>query len=518
MNREGEEMRDDVLRAALSRLEVPEHGPGFEARLRAWLEEDVARRESLPGSERVMPFPPSRRRRVTRRRLAGLPAAATVVVAAIVVAVTIGEPGVTPRVATAAEIRGAVARAWATADSVRGILVSQSSVPPDWKQEERRWRFVMTAQGDVRLTGITRPGDTAYDADDNIERGLNPSESIPDSDVLFGSEIRGLAPGPPDQTSSITALDRGLGSVVRALAVSRGGGVRETTYEGREAWLLETDLPVPEKDEELWPDHLEVVVDQETGFPLRAIASNNGQTIYETRIEDLEVGGALPQDAFTIGFPPGVEVFRSDAGFRRVSLDEARFIVGYDPLVPRSVPEGYELSEVAVAKRAGATGAFESNPDTIKAVSLSYRRGLDQFVVTTRLVGDSASAWSDPFATGEDLVRPLEQMRFSSGALAGRNGELVIDPLAEPHVWALTQDLVVTVSGDLTHDELLQVAESLGTLGEEAHRSRPPQVAPTAGPRIGFWRTSNPRVSFEFLARWHPPDVQRLLVVLLSLR
>ena len=461
MNREGEEMRDEVLRAALSELEVPEHAPDFEARLRAWLEEDVASRESLPGSERVTPFPPTRRRRVARRRLAWLPAAAATMVAAIVVAITIGEPGVTPRVATAAEVRGAVAQAWATADSVRGTLVTRSSAGPDQTERERRWRFVITARGDLHLTGITRPGDVAYNADDNVERGLNPSESIPDSNVLFGSEIKGLAPGPPDQTSSTTALDRALGSVVRALAASRGGDVRETTYEGREAWLLETDLPIPEKDEEFWPDHLEVVVDQETGFPLRAIASNSGETIYETRIEDLKVGGALPKDAFTLGFPPGVEVFRSDAGFRRVTLDEVRSIVGYDPLVPRSVPEGYELSEVAVAKRAGATGAFQSNPATIKAVSLSYRRGLDHFVVTTRLVGESASAWSDPFATGEGLVRAREQMRFSSGALAGRNGELVIDPLAEPHVWALTQDLVVTVSGDLTRDELLQMAESL---------------------------------------------------------
>jgi hypothetical protein len=462
MNREGEEMRDEVLRAALSRLEVPEHGPDFEARLRAWLEEDVARRQSLPGSERVTQFPPTRPKWVARRRLvAWLPAAAAVMVAAIVVAITIGEPGVTPRIASAAEVRRAVAQVWATADSVRGTLISRSSVGPDQTERERRWRFVVTRHGDVRLTGITRPGDNAYDADDNIERGLNPSESIPDSDVLFGSEIRGLAPGAPDQTSSITALDRALGSVVRAVAESRGGEVKETRYEGREAWLLETDLPVPEKDQEFWPDHLEVVVDQETGFPLRAIASNNGQTIYETRIEDLEVGGDLPQDAFTFEFPPGVEVFRSDAGFRRVSLDEARSIVGYDPLVPRSLPEGYELSEVAVAKRAGATGAFGRNPATINAVSLSYRGGLDQFVVTTRLVGDNASAWSDPFATGEGLVRAREQMRFSSGALAGRNGELVIDPLAEPHVWVLTQDLVVTVSGDLTRDELLQVAGSL---------------------------------------------------------
>jgi hypothetical protein len=359
-------------------------------------------------------------------------------------------------------VRGAVAQAWATADSVSGILVSRSSVPPDREQRERRSRFVITRHGDVRLTGITRPGDVAYDADDNIERGLNPSESIPDSDVLFGSEIKGLAPGAPDQTSSITALDRGLGSVVRALSASHGGEVRETTYEGREAWLLETDLPVPEKDEDFWPDHLEVVVDQETGLPVRAIGSNDGEVIYETGIEDLEVGG-IPRDAFTLEFPPGVDVFRSDAGFRRVPLDEVRSMVGYDPLVPRSVSEGYELSEVAIAKRAGATGAFEGNPATTKAVSLSYRRGLDQFIVTTRLVGDESSAWSDPFATGEGLVGAPERVRFSSGALAGRDGELVLDPLAEPHLWALTQDLVVTVSGDLTRDELLQVAESLET-------------------------------------------------------
>jgi hypothetical protein len=462
MSRDGEEMRDEVLRAALSRLEVPEHAPGFEERLRTQLQEDLARRETLPGAERVRRFPPTRRKRVARRRLAALlPAAAAAMVAAIVVAITIGEPGVTPRVATAAEVRGAVARAWANADSARGTLVSRSSGGPAQGELERRSEFVITKRGDVRLTEITRGGDIAYDAEENIERGLNPSESIQDSDVLFGSEIEGLAPGPPDQTSSIAALDRGLGSVVRALAASRDGEVRETRYEGREAWLLETELPVPAKDEEFWPDHLEVVVDQKTGFPVRAIGSNDGKTLYETRIEDLAVGGEIPREIFTLEFPPGVEVFPSDAGFRRVSLGEARSIVGYDPLVPGSVPEGYELSEVAVAKRAGATGAFQGNPATVKAVSLSYRRGLDQLVVTTRLIGDDSSAWSDPFATGEGSVGARERVRFTSGALAGDDGELVIHPLEEPHVWTLSQDLVVTVSGDLSRDELLEVAESL---------------------------------------------------------
>ena len=186
--------------------------------------------------------------------------------------------------------------------------------------------------------------------------------------------------------------------------------------------------------------------------------------IYEARTEDLEVDGDVPPDAFTLAFPPGVEVSRSDAGFARVSLDDVAAIVGYDPLVPRFVPEGYDLAEVAVAKRTGATGAFEGNPATSKAVSLSYRRGLDQLIVTTRLAGDDAPAWSDPFATGEGAAREPERVTFASGALGGHEGELVIDPLVPPHVWALTEDLVVTVSGDLTRDELVEVAESL-----EAH-------------------------------------------------
>jgi outer membrane lipoprotein-sorting protein len=472
MNREGEEMRDETLSAALSRLEVPEHAPGFEDRVLARLREEVATREISPRTaetERLPARRPRVRRRARRRLAAWLPAAAAVVLAAIVV-VTVGEQGIGRRVATAAEVRAAVAGAFESADSVSGTLVERSWVPIEERRgasREQRWRFTVTARGDFRLTRLGRPGDVAYDAGDNIERSLNTSASIPDSDVLFGAEITGLAPGPPDQSPSTTALDRSLGAAVRALASSGGGEVKETRHEGRAAWVLETELPVPNyaEDYEFWPNHLEVVVDKETGFPVRALASRDDDMIYEIRIEDLEVDGDVRPDAFTLDFPPGVEVSRSDAGFRRVSLEDVAAVVGYDPLVPRSIPEGYELAEVTVARRAGATGAFQGNPATIKAVSLSYRRGLDQLIVTTRLVGDDASAWSDPFATGEGSVREPERVTFATGTLAGHDGELVIDPLVPPHVSALTEELVVTVSGDLTRDELLEVAESL-----EPHR------------------------------------------------
>lgn len=45
--------------------------------------------------------------------------------------------------------------------------------------------------------------------------------------------------------------------------------------------------------------------------------------------------------------------------------------------------------------------------------------------------------------------------------LDGQTVELLVDPLAITHLWGLTDHLVLTVSGDLTGGELLEVAASL---------------------------------------------------------
>lgn len=450
-------MSDAVLSHALESLEVPEHAPGFDTRLRALLQEEAATRESRPETRRGRR--PARGRSPRRRFEVWLPAAA-VVIALIVVALTVSESSIRPRMATASEVRQRVARAWATTENIGGTLVFRSSPRTGAELSERRWSFFATERGDIRLSGLSRPGEIAYDARANVEHSLNPSESIPDSDVLFGAEIEGLAPGPPDQTSSIEILDGSLGSAVRALAASSGGEVEEVRYQGRAAWRLEADLPAHD-EEEFWPDHLVAIVDREIGYPVSVLATNGDELMYEVRVEDLEVNGEAPEDAFTLEFPPGTEASRTDVGFRRVSLDEVAGAVGYDPLVPGELPEGYELSEVAVAQRAAPTGEFQSNPATIDAVSLSYRRGLNQIIVTTRLVRDERSAWSDPFVAGEGTIAEPERVSFDSGALAGSTGELVIDPMMEPHVWTLTEDLVVTVSGDLSREELMRVAESL---------------------------------------------------------
>lgn len=448
------EVRDEILGAALRELEVPEHRIGFESALRARIAEETAARRRPRHARRPAPRPSFRPPRWTW----GLAAAAVVAVAVLVVTSTL--PGTRPRVATAAEVRQAVARAWSSAKSVSGVLVSRA--PRVFEEGMQRWSFILNARGDVRIENLTRGGVDVYDAAKGIERGLDPSESIPGSDELFANERRGVPPGPPDHYGASTILDRGLGSVVRALASGEGGTVKEVVYDGRPAWLLDTDIRVNLIVPELSPNHLRVTVDQETGFPVRVVATHDEEVVWQTRIEDLRLNEPLPEDAFRLEFPPGSEVFREDMGFRRVALEEVEGIVGYEPLVPTWVPEGFDPAEVTASKKGSFTGAEGANPPVPDVVSLSYRRGLDQFIVTTRPVGPDPSLWGDPLASGEGLRDEPERVRFTGGALAGMEGELLIDPLAIPHVWVKTDRLIVTVSGDLSREELIRVAESLG--------------------------------------------------------
>ena len=51
--------------------------------------------------------------------------------------------------------------------------------------------------------------------------------------------------------------------------------------------------------------------------------------------------------------------------------------------------------------------------------------------------------------------------QFGSGALSGVPLNVGVYALGWPHVWAQTDDLLVTVAGDLTRTELLDVTRSL---------------------------------------------------------
>jgi hypothetical protein len=427
MKNDGGPYRDHDLGEALRELEVPEHREAFFADLETRLT--------------------AQRRRPLLRPLAVAVAAGM----ALLLFVTVGRPHLRggPSVARAAAVRSQVLKTLAEARTIRGELVYSSFDVRTGKTTTRSQTFAADSRGDLRLTDVGGPSDLAYDAARRVERAVTTSASI--GAGRFFAERVGVAPGLPDHGPSSFILGRELGAVVRALAAARSPQVAEATYRGRAAWRLDT--PLEPNTIFADADRLQITVDRETGFPVHVLATLRGAFRSELRVDKLVVDEALPPDAFTVNLPAGADVLRTDEGFAHVSRDEAATIVGYQPLVPADVPDGFGLTSIAVAKEAAPTGPGESNPPSRDVVSIAYRRGLDQFVVTTRRQG--ARDWADPFAV-EGIRLAAEHV-----GVAGASWKLVVDSRTVPHVWGVRNGLVVTVSGDLTRAELVAVARSL---------------------------------------------------------
>ena len=452
-------IRDEALGATLRELEAPDHRPEFYPELHRLLaQEQAARRRE--------------RRRLPQVRWVPRVALVAALVSLAVVAYDAfrSEPGERPfvgvEVATAAEVQQTVRAALAQAKTLTGELVVRGRRYRNaygW-DDPARFRFALTARGDFRLTGLTVDENIAYDAGKGIQRSLNPSASLGGEGPLFAHVRTGVAPGPPDEGPSDFVLQKDFGAFVRALLAARDPAVHETTHEGRPAWRFEVSAPVNRIVPEFTGDRFAIWVDQETGIPVRVVETTNGRALEELRIEKLVVDPPLGSDTFRIDFPENAEVTRSDSGFRRVGLGRAGQIVGYDPLVPVWLPPGFRPAEVAVHRGPGSpTGVEGSNPPSMDVVSLSYRRGLDQVLVTTRRrdVGRGPDAWSNPLAAGEGYRDRAERVILRRGALSDVEAKLLLMPRNVPQLWALGDDLVVTVSGDLGRTELVRLAESL---------------------------------------------------------
>jgi hypothetical protein len=385
----------------------------------------------------------------------------------------IGPDQLAPQPATAADVKAKVATAMTDLKALGGTLIvtvptgvsnenTSAEASSDDSLGSMTWTFLITARGDFRLTSEDGAQDIAYDAGTGREQSLWDR----DGEVVAG-ERTGLASGPPDPHASnwLVAdwvLNRGYASYVRALLDTPDFPVEETGYAGRAAWrvqvIVASNLIVDTAD------NLDIVVDQVTGFPVKVVATLRGEFVEEVRLENLEVDPSVTAADFTLTFPPGHAVSSLDEGFRRVGpegLADLESIVGYRPLVPQDVPEGFRLVEASIAEQGASTGVEGMNPAARGVVSLTFRRGFDSFTVSTRLVGSDSSPWSDPLATGEGYVDVPETFEVAAGALQGGSAELLIDPRGVPHVWALGERLVVTVAGDLTRGELVRVLQSL---------------------------------------------------------
>ncbi len=452
--------RDERLGEALRGLDVPDHRPGFHARLMARLAETAGDRPRRPSPYLFMA------------------AAAAVVVVAVaatsLVTRPVPPPDVAPVLITAAEVRSRVAGALASMETLRGEISLECEdpygpcSPPDaGGRTTLRWAFVTTAAGDERVTGIGVTDDVAFSSATRVAREVRE----------FGAaEITNVAAGPPDDFGR-SLLRRQFGSVVRAFVSDPADvPVTEVVEQGRDAWRLVLPV-VPNKL--AGPggsgDRIEVVVDRANGFPLRITETLEGRFLHEIRLSGLVADEPVDPDEFVLEFPAGTEVFRQDGGFRRVTPEEVAAVVGYRPVLPTDVPDGFELAEVTAAEVGGPTGTEGMNPPAPGVVSVAYRRGFDRIVVTTRLrdgiercdrvlPGSGASScWADPLASGEGILDSPSPFVVDGGALAGADAELLVSARAIPHVWTIDDRLVVTVAGDASADELRRMAESFTT-------------------------------------------------------
>ena len=444
--------RDEELGAALRDLYVPDHAPDFGPRLRARLEEAEVIR-------------PARWQRPLL--LTAAVAAVSVIVFAVASVLPQGSPSIVrPRVSTAAEVREKVSSALASAETLRGELSLECAInfgpcapPESGGTTTLRWAVTATAAGDERVTALDGLDDLAYDTTAGVAREVTVRDRVrPEA-----AEYLNPPPGAPD-FSTRSPLRRQFGALVRAF-LDAGGDVPvgEATVGGREVWRLSIPVQVNKlAGPGASGDRLDVTVDQQTGFPVEVAESLGARRLVTARLTGLVIDAPVADDAFSLAFPAGARPFRQDLGFRRTTLADVPSIVGYAPIVPTALPDGFRLVQVTAARSAQPTGAEGMNPPGRGVVSLAYRRGFDVVVVTTRLTGADAAAWEDPVATGEGIRDVKEPLTVSAGTLQGARAEIVITPRGVPHVWSVGPKLVVTIAGDVTAAELRRMIESMG--------------------------------------------------------
>ncbi len=456
-HREAPDVRD-----ALRALPVPEHADDFFDRLRASLATDTP---APPGSAvtelaavRLARSAPTRRLR-RFLTLATAPAAAVACFALVVGAGLLARDRDEKLAAGSNRLLVPVQPAKAT----HGLHVRFTKT--DAKNGTREtYDAVISPNGDYRMARESSGLDLVYDSASGVRTMWRADPGKPAEYV----EQRDLPPGPPDgpELSQPNAgLSRDLGAAVRAIAAESPSGVREITYLDRPAMELVTAIAgVPF-------DSQRIVVDKVTGYPLLVTQKKAGALYREMTVEAFEET-ALQEHEFAVSSTNMATLNRApddkSLRFAPTELSDVAAEVGYEPRVATRAPDGYRLVAVRVAGRPDRKRSTDDylNPDSRDVVSLLYRKGFDSFTVTTRRSGGSAGSysriWVDPISDGT-FTRNVETETayVDSGALSGVQVNVGVSPLGWPHVWAQTDDLVVTVAGDLTRAELLDVTNSL---------------------------------------------------------
>jgi hypothetical protein len=493
----------------------PAHAPGFEDRLWAAIEADE-RQDERPraknASTAAVPF--ARRHARLLASLAAAAAAAAIVVGVVVSGQTVHELRYPPEASAAvvaANVRAALADVRTlSAERTESYRTVKGPPQSEWQEDWTTADWWARARiGDSATTSttarllVTADGRWRMDSPESLDPPVIVDQYTADEatgvmKTYWPSDrtlyvTRDASLGPPDTWTGDYALGWPVDvSFIRPanLQAMAGGVVGETTHEGRPALTVScTVTPVPivglNMDSHLF-DTVEYTVDRETWLILRTSYLLRGQMVWQLSLKNVRVDVPLRDAEFELSPSSDTNteiVTDSDAlplsHFRRVSFGEAAHAFSTSPLEPRVLPDGFQPFAAAVSPKAEfmywtSTDGYQPHywPPGRDVTQLSYRAGLLRFVVTTREQPSGGPPPADPFVAdpfvtqtaGDDLAHiggTLETVTISGGACRGVTGYVVTPLLAPPHLWAWHDSTLVTVGGDLTRDELLEVANSL---------------------------------------------------------
>jgi hypothetical protein len=304
---------------------------------------------------------------------------------------------------------------------------------------------------------------TGYVSSYDAAKGVRV-ECMSSSECVRYSGVVADDPGSRPQAAYVSLLNR-----LRVAAADPSSALTEVSFQGRDAWRLDVKttadqafavgLPTPTT-----PVSLSVIVDKQTAFPLYGSTTVDGVLSSETTIRDLVVDPQFGPGDFDAARGKTVRNVDENPFYSRVTLEQTQVRVGYQPLVPKSLPAGFALAEVSVGRNnryAESPGGMAENRFLQNEVVMTFRRGLESFTVTTRSAGKNLP-WTDPEEMFLEVASApnVTDVPLTAGSFAGSNAHLV-ERLDSVHIWGVGTSLVFTITGDISSDDMLDVVQSL---------------------------------------------------------
>jgi Putative zinc-finger len=413
------------------------------------------------------PLGPPRRRRLWLAGVAAVLVVAALVIASIVVSpagrgplpVPTTAPGPAPQLLTLAAVVVRAEQAATRINTLQGRFTRTEDAVASRSDTSGTvttgHRFVFASPDRLRVQG--GPG---ADLRLVINDGPAARSIVVTSDDPRAMVATGLPLVRPQSQDALAPLSEGLTLWFRNRLEDPDRRASPTMREGRRVYVLRLRYEWSTVAGPPRITHLEVWLDPATFLPVRIQHQDRakpGRVIVrrDVRYHYQRVNGPVPPGAFAV--PPGAEL--GPAGqFRPMPLGRARALASYKVPQVRTLPgAGWRLLRSGFAPVGRPTGSEGMNPQGRDLVVAVYGSGLERLALTTLRVN---GRYDDPFG-GEGIQRDITRYRLRAGAYAGTVAHLGLPSDDAPYLWFRSGQVVVTLSGAATSQQLIAAAESL---------------------------------------------------------